>query len=135
MITNATLLRTMTRLSVMQEGKYAGVQIQKILDLGHTRYLRHVYYSLSMLSFTPDILEEIRIFNKYRIIKPGIDLDIMKIVDEEVMKKTSVIQRLKTKSHSKRVNKAIAISNEISDFKYQKKEYLQRKNHGHKMSI
>lgn len=67
------LLRTLARKSVLDFGKHEGRTVQQVLDLKHTRLLRWYYYNCSMISFLPDILDEIGITEEWRIDKPGKD--------------------------------------------------------------
>lgn len=71
--TQATLLRTLARKSVLDFGKYEGRTVQQMLDLKNYRALRWYYYNYSKISFMPDILEEIGIPDGWRIPKPGKD--------------------------------------------------------------
>lgn len=70
------LLRTMARKSIMTGGRHEGLSVQMILDMnGHWKLARD-YFRYSMISFQDDILDEIGIPPKYRIEKPGADMDM-----------------------------------------------------------
>ena len=71
---DTTLLRTLTWKSTLGFGKYKDLKIQEIVKVGHTQYLRWVYYCMEGISFIDDILIEIGIIDHQydnRIEKPG----------------------------------------------------------------
>ena len=61
----------MARKSVFTFGKYENRTVQQCIDLKNLRALRWYYYNCSMISFLPDILDEIGITEEWRIEKPG----------------------------------------------------------------
>lgn len=77
----AILLRTMARKSVFDFGKFKDRTVQQCIDLKNHRMLRWYYYNCSMISFLPDILEEVGITDEWRIAKPGKDPDKGKELD------------------------------------------------------
>lgn len=80
--TTAIRLRTLARKSVLDFGMYEGRSVQQVIDLKNVRTLRFYYYNCSMISFLPDILDEIGITEKWRIEKPGKDPEKGKKLDE-----------------------------------------------------
>jgi hypothetical protein len=115
MITNeniggAVLLRTLTRKSLMWFGKYEGLRIQQIIDLQKQTYLRWVYYNCNGVSFTKDVLEEIRIKEDRRIPKPGICPEIHDKISQENIGKMD----FKSKSHMNKVLRLRKVSKEFS---------------------
>jgi hypothetical protein len=119
----AVLLRTMTRKSVFHGGKYDNVAIQELLDAHKNHYLRWVYFNMSNISYTDEILEELKIF-KHKIPKPGKDPEYGEEVEEHFRRN----QPLKTKMHIKKVQ------NDRSLFKGLQEPSLFRlalKNQGH----
>lgn len=79
----AILLRTLARKSVLDFGKYEGRSVQQVIDLKNTRMLRWYYYNCSMISFLPDILDELGITEEWRIPKPGKDPEKGKALDKK----------------------------------------------------
>ena len=51
--------RKLSYKSTLDFGKYKGFTVNDILNLGHTRYLRWVYFNFDMLSFIDEILDKI----------------------------------------------------------------------------
>lgn len=82
------LLRTLARKSVLDFGKYKDRSIQQVIDLKNIGVLRWYYYNCSMISFLPDILNEIGITEEWRIDKPGKDPQ-----KGELLEKTKEIAR------------------------------------------
>ena len=76
------LLRTLARKSVLDFGKYKDRSVQQIIDLKNYRALRWYYYNYSMISFLPDILDEIGITEDMRIPKPGKDPMMCEALDK-----------------------------------------------------
>lgn len=72
-MSEALRLRTMARKSVFTIGKWEGYSVQQVLDLKGYNTLRWYYYNCSMISFLPDILDEIGITEEWRIEKPSTD--------------------------------------------------------------
>ena len=66
-------LRTLTRKSKLGYGKYQDYTMQELIDLGQSKILISVYYTLSSINFIPDILEEIGIVGDCVIQILGID--------------------------------------------------------------
>lgn len=148
---DVTRLRTMARKSVFHFGKYMMSTVQQVLDLKAYRALRYYYYHCSNISFLPDILDEIGIPEKYRIAKPGTDVEM----DERLQKqKDKRLKRMigslnsedpdaasdviKTLAIKKKINKKEALKKYKkfvdADRKAFSKGALQRINHGHDRS-
>lgn len=87
------LLRTLARKSVLDFGKYEGRSIQQVIDLKNTRMLRWYYYNCSMISFLPDILEELGITEEWRIAKPGKDPEKGKRLDGVMDAKIAAVRK------------------------------------------
>ena len=77
----------MARKSVFHGGKYDGVSVQQLLDLKQYGFLRWCYYNYSMISFLPDILDELHILENWRIEKPGIDPEKHEQLQERLERK------------------------------------------------
>lgn len=68
------LLRKLTKKSVFSFGKYAGCYVGQVVDTDKL-YIGYIYYNVSGLSFTDDILAEVGITDKLAISKPSVDKD------------------------------------------------------------
>lgn len=66
-------LRTLTPKSKIGWGTYANKTVQELLDARNYKYLAWLYYNVQWLTYTEDILQQIKIWDKERIPKPGID--------------------------------------------------------------
>ena len=60
----ALRLRTMARKSVFYGGRYDGLSVQQMLDMKKYGTLRWYYFHCSMISYLPDILDELHIYSK-----------------------------------------------------------------------
>ena len=137
-MSDVTLLRTLTRKSILKFGQYSDLQVQNLLDLQRYKYLRWVYFNCSNISFMNDILDEIRIPLNFRIVKPSKNSDLHLKLQEEIFEnysdKAKEIYLEKQKKIGKKIKKGKAIS-EIQKFENcYKKDYLRRKNQGNKLS-
>lgn len=123
-------LRTLTKKSILKFGEYNDYNIDSLIKLNRTLYLRWVYYNCSMITFTDDILEEIHIYNDFRIKKPGTDKNMHKKCNEYLYKKIPGFAKFKQKAHNywrmKKKNK----SNELLRLRENKKSILQAYNQG-----
>lgn len=88
------LLRTLARKSVLDFGKFKDRTVQQCIDLGNHRVLRWYYYNYDMISYLPDILEEIGIAEEWRIAKPGKDPDKGAALDSLKDQKMAVFRKL-----------------------------------------
>ena len=79
-------LRIMARKSVFTFGKWDMYTVQQVLDLKGYQSLRWYYYNCSMVSFLPDILDELWITEEWRITKPGTDPEKGKQLEDNIQK-------------------------------------------------
>lgn len=86
-------LRTLARKSVLDFGKYEGWTVQQCLDMKNYRILRWYYYNCSMISFMPDILDEIGIPEDKRIAKPGKAPEIGVAIDKQKDIKQAIFRK------------------------------------------
>ena len=144
-MSEALRLRTMARKSVFNIGKWEGYSVQQVLDLKGYNSLRWYYYNCSMISFLPDILDEIGITDEWRIQKPSVDPargeelqdkiakrynGIMAAISKNDPKKACAIySRYKKNCGTSRRDKYYSAMNE--DRQYFSKGAMQRRNHGH----
>lgn len=82
------LLRTLTRKSKLNFGKWKDYTVQEMLDLDKKLYLISPYYKLTSINYTDEILNELGITEEYRILKPSKDLEVYyKFLNENGYKK------------------------------------------------
>ena len=75
-MSDVVLLRTLARKSIMTGGPHEGLSVQMIINMGRQWRLAYTYFRYGMLSFLPDILDELGITEQFRIDKPGSDLEM-----------------------------------------------------------
>ena len=100
-ITESILLRTLTRKSVLWFGKYNGIKVQQVIDLRSPAYLRWIYYNITGVTFTDDILQELTITENRKIKKPGIAPEM----HNEVMEEHKESMHLFSQCHMNRIIK------------------------------
>ncbi|HEY4065162.1 MAG TPA: hypothetical protein VGM30_24840 [Puia sp.] len=66
------LLRTLTKLSRLDQGKYKGFTVGEIIKLSKI-YIITAYFRYANITYTQEILDELNIRPEDRIIKPGKD--------------------------------------------------------------
>lgn len=146
MTMNETLrLRTMARKSVFYGGRYEGLSVQQMLDMRRYGALRWYYFHCSMISYLPDILDELHISEKYRIDKPGTDPAMYEELQEAQEKRfnsklATISEDNPTRAcaiYKQRKRKEVArardrVRQEMnSDRVFYSKANMQRRNHGH----
>jgi hypothetical protein len=108
------LKRTLTRKSTLGFGKHKDKTIQFMLDLRKHVDLLSVYYKITAIDFTPDILDELKVTEDLRIEKPSTDYEKYKIM----------LLKYPRGARNKELEKM------LPQTKAFKKSYLQRMNHG-----
>jgi hypothetical protein len=71
--TEVATLRTLAPRSKLWFGQYSGMTVEQVLALGHTRYLRNIYYSVAGFSYQPESLRQMGVREEDEIPKPGVD--------------------------------------------------------------
>jgi len=101
-----TLLRIMTRKSVISGGKYKGRRVEEILE-HYPKHLSLAYFNFSKISYTDDVLNELGITEEYRITKPGKSDEMRhKFFSDQIKKQYSELDSLgQIKLASKRAKK------------------------------
>ena len=116
----------------MKFGKYADLTVNSLLNLKKTRYLRWVYFNCSMITFTDDILEEIKIPKDFIIEKPGKNPEkheeLNKIHDVNIHGLTKYILNAK----NKKAKKGAEIGRLKREQIYFSKSSMARYNRGHR---
>ena len=69
-------LRVLTRKSKIGWGKYAKNTVGEMIDARHFNELLWLYYHIQWLTYTDELLDELKIFKEFRIQKPGINPDM-----------------------------------------------------------
>lgn len=107
-------LRTLTRKSKLNFGKFANDTVQDLLDRNKHVSLLAAYYKLSSINFTDDILSELKVSDEEKIPKPSVNIEMY----------YKVLEKYPAKYRNRELDKLKA---KIKPFK---KAYLQGKNHG-----
>lgn len=136
-MSDVTLLRKLTRKSILKFGQYAEVPIQTLLDLKNHKYLRWIYFNSSNIDFMEDILDEIKIPLHFRIKKPAKNPELYLKLNEEIFENLPDDFKEKYLRKSEKIAKKISKGKSVSKIKQHQnkftKDYLRRKNHGNKM--
>lgn len=112
------ILRTMTRKSKLNFGKYKDKTVQQMLDLKHNVELISAYYKLTSINYTQDILDELNIVDGYIIDKPSSNKEMYyRFLNENGYKK-----RVRTRDGADRMKK---------ESRMWSRSMLQRFNQGH----
>lgn len=64
-------LRTLTRKSILNFGKFLDQSVQMLLDEKKLKYLSWIYFHCDRITFIDEILDDVGITEKWRIEKPG----------------------------------------------------------------
>ena len=129
-MTDILRLRIMARKSVFDGGKFEGLSVQQIIDMGRQDYLVYQYYRYCKISFIDDILEEIGITAEYRIKKPGSNLEMYRKWGDNRWANMSVKDKSKEKSHRKKQKRMKFMIKNRQDNKTFTLKRMQAKNHG-----
>lgn len=70
------LKRVLTRKSKFGIGKYKNYTVQQIIDMRLKLKLESAYFKLTSIDFTPDILDELKITEEFRLEKPAANRDL-----------------------------------------------------------
>lgn len=127
------LLRTLTRKSKIGWGKFPEMTVQQIMDAGYKYELIKLYYTIQTITYTEDILEELAIFERYRIPKPGVDKEMLaKKQYMRLDKRTNGKARFIQKANEKK--RAVRRCEKVEEEVNLSKAALQAINHGHRMA-
>ena len=77
-MTDRILLRTLTRKSKLNLGKFKDKTIQELLNQRENKHLVSLYYRYETINFTDDILKELKIERELVIQKPGSDNEMFR---------------------------------------------------------
>jgi hypothetical protein len=137
-MSDVTLLRKLTRKSVLKFGQYSDLSVQEMINLQKHKYLRWVYFNCSNIDFMEDVLDEIKIPSDFRIPKPSkkpeLHFELNKFIFDSCSEDFQKIILKKTKKIAKKTVKAISICKIKQHEGNYKKDYLRRKNQGNKLS-
>lgn len=128
-------LRILAEKSTLWFGKYKDMSVSQIISLGHTAYLRYIYYNYDSISFNENILKSIHIINDYydnRIDKTGTDKQLFDKLRGIYF--DNMCKRLNSAEHAVNiVKKAYKVRYKCliqRERLYYSKGNMQRKNHG-----
>lgn len=124
------LLRKLTEKSLLKFGKYKDLTVMELLNIRKHPYIRWVYYNMSNITFTDEVLQKINIFDRDKIKKPGVNPEMFELKQKANAFIGILRYGYKYGSHGRRVNKARLVSFGISDRFIHKKCTLQAINHG-----
>jgi hypothetical protein len=132
---DVVLLRTLTRKSIIGFGQYSEMSVGQIIDMQKGLYLIWIYFHVEGISFSPEVFDELKLYEKYRISKPGINHD-MCIHYEKCryggLKAIDPYKYLKVKMRNKKVQGHRQHNREkMADWR-DNRGLLQRKNQGHR---
>jgi hypothetical protein len=137
-MSDVTLLRKLTRKSILKFGQYADVPIQSLIDLNKHKYLRWIYFNSSNIDFMEDILDDIKIPLHFRFIKPAKNPELHLKLNQEIFENLSDDFKEKFLKKSVKIATKITKAKSISKIKEHekcfKKDYLRRKNQGNQLS-
>lgn len=73
---SSILLRKLTKKSTLKFGKFKDCTVEHLFGMRKQAELTSIYFKLSTITFTDDILEELGITEEYRIVKPSKDVEL-----------------------------------------------------------
>jgi hypothetical protein len=124
-------LRTLTAKSTLGFGKDSDTPIRFMIDQHKQSYLRWVYFNASMISFTEEILNELKIDPEFRIAKPGTNPELNLKVREKLYGGISDSTR---EQWDKQLKKRLLARKIARDKTFRGcRAYLQSYNQGHKL--
>lgn len=113
--------------SILDCGPYEGLKVSNVIAAQAFRSLRHLYYTVDRVDFTPEVAEAIKL--KFVIEKPGTAPDIERILNNELDNNIHGILKMKIKNHISKDMRAEAKAR--SHARDVSREQLQAHNHGH----
>jgi hypothetical protein len=114
---SSILLRKLTKKSTLNFGKYKDYTVGHLLGMKKQIDLTSIYFKLSTISFTDEVLDELGIPEDYKIVKPG---------KNEELYKTFMLEKYGVKPKPNK--KLQAMRKETVSYR---KDLLANINHGH----
>jgi hypothetical protein len=137
-MSDVTLLRKLTRKSIMRFGKYADLTVQDVIKLNRHKYLRWIYFNSSNIDFFEDVLDEIRIPLEFRISKPSKNPDLHSKCNDFILDNLTEDLKQKVLKNNeiiaKKTQNAKVIARRNQNKNKFSKDYLRRKNQGNKLT-
>ena len=118
----------------MGYGKYATLTVGQVLDIHKKGYLVYLYYHCEAITFTPEILDELKILPEDRINKPGVDYEGYLKWEKRVNRGGGLTHLLYNRLSKKNLRAVIKASVMRNNLKYSRKN-LQAYNQGKKKYI
>jgi len=115
---SSILLRKLTKKSILKFGKFKDYTVGHLFGMKKQMELTSIYFNLSTITYTDDILDELGITEEYRIEKPSKNVELY----EDFM-----MMKYGKKQKSSKESKQIKTRNLLF-----KKGLLQSINHGHR---
>ena len=75
---SSILLRKLTKKSTLKFGKFKDCTVEHLFGMKKQVELTSIYFKLSTITFTEDILDELGILEEYRIKKPSTNIELYK---------------------------------------------------------
>lgn len=125
------LLRTLTQKSYLKFGKHADLRVGDLLSGHKKRYLRWVYFNMSMINFNDEVLEILDITEEYKIDKPGKKEGGQEVINDLM----DANMHWRTKEHGKKITRILVKKKKtgINRENNSSPGWLARKNHGKNM--
>ena len=123
-------LRVLTRKSKIGWGKFANNTVGELIESRQFNQLLWLYYHIQWLTYTDELLDELKIFKEFRIPKPGINPDmhqkrIVNFLNFATDGKGALIM------YNRKRKKARFNLKMMEDKEVLRKQKLQAYNHGH----
>ena len=123
-------LRVLTKKSKIGWGKFANNTVREMIEGRHFNELLWLYYHIQWLTYTDELLDELKIFKEFRIQKPGINPDmhqkrIVNFLNFATDGKGALIM------YNRKLKKARFNLKMMEDKEVLSKQKLQAYNHGH----
>jgi hypothetical protein len=129
-MSDVVLLRTLTEKSTLGFGQYFDMTVFKLIEMQRCQYLRWVYFNCSNVSFCESVLNELKITEEFRILKPGKNNNLYLEIQNKLREDLPDWKKEKIEKRAKNHSKAKTIHSVKSHKAENYKSVLQRKNHG-----
>ena len=128
---DVTLLRTLTRKSLLKFGQYQDMMVGNVIKIGQAEieYLVWIYYNSSKINFTDDILLELKITDEFKIDKPGKKPEMLKIWKLSL----SSSENYESIESKKRKFRSKSGLQSFTDGRKFNRKAMMKRNHGHKI--
>lgn len=129
-MSDVTLLRKLTEKSTLKFGVNSDVPIYQLIALKDKSYLVWVYFNCSKITFVDEILDQLNIPVEFRIQKPGCSKESHQLFLDSKEKPDGLFAKILKQKTDKKL-KAKRVQQRLYLKKFEIKNFLTRKNHGH----